>query len=180
MIRLLTCVRRRALFWPMAFAAAMLVSGAPVHGQSTDKSAEIAEIVSHVRDTGKSDNKKFVYAFFAKALALGNAEIPGVKRRGVSFGEDPRVYLFDILDRPSGTLLLMYKYDPASGTIVWRISPSGDVMSGAYITGHPAKYKPGQPVTKFSEPKFHAEWVETKDGLLRAARYKPTEDEKEK
>jgi len=164
----------------MAFAAAMLISGAPVHGQSTDKSAEIAEIVSHVRETGKSDNKKFVYAFFAKALALGNAEIPGVKRRGVSFGEDPRVYLFDILDRPSGTLLLMYKYDPASGTIVWRISPSGDVMSGAYITGHPAKYKPGQPVTKFSEPKFHAEWVETKDGLLRAARYKPTEDEKEK
>ena len=72
------------------------------------------------------------------------------------------------------------RYDPASGTIVWRINASGDVMSGAYIKGHPAKYKPGQAVTKFSEPKFHAEWVETKDGLLRAARYKATEDEKEK
>lgn len=180
MIALLKCVRRRALFWPIAIAAAMLFSGPPAFGQGPDKSAEIAEIVSHVRQTGISDNKKFVYAFLAKALGLGNAEIPGVKRRGVSFGEDPRVYLFDILDRPSGTILLMYKYDPASGTIVWRINASGDVMSGAYITGHPAKYKPGQAVTKFSEPKFHAEFVETKDGLLRAARYKPTEDEKEK
>src|ERR1043166_9529076 len=103
MIRLLTCVRRRALFWPMAFAAAMLISGAPVHGQSTDKSAEIAEIVSHVRETGKSDNKKFVYAFFAKALALGNAEIPGVNRRGVAFGDDQRVVLLDFLVRQPRT-----------------------------------------------------------------------------
>src|ERR1043166_9646504 len=135
MIRLLTCVRRRALFWPMAFAAAMLVSGAPVHGQSTDKAAEMAEIIAHVRETGKSDNKKFVYSFFAKALGLGNAEIPGVKRRGVSFGEDPRVYLFDIADRPSGTILLMYKCDPIIRWILWRMSPSGDVMSGASIPG---------------------------------------------
>jgi hypothetical protein len=170
----------QTLVWSLAAAAAMLGSGAPVYGQSTDKSTEFAAIVSYVRETGTSDSKKFVYSFFAKALGLGSAEIPGVKRRGVSFGEDPRVYLFDILDRPSGTILLMYKYDPASGTIAWRLSPSGEVMSGAYIAGHPAKYKPGQPVTKFSEPKFHAEWVETKDGLLKAARYKPAQDEKEK
>jgi len=173
-------VRRQIFLWLLIAGAAMAGGGTPVFAQSAEESAEIAEIVSHVRQTGISDNKKFVYAFFAKALGLGNAEIPGVKRRGVSFGEDPRVYLFDILDRPSGTILLMYKYDPASGTIVWRINASGDVMSGAYIKGHPAKYKPGQAVTKFSEPKFHAEWVETKDGLLRAARYKATEDEKEK
>jgi hypothetical protein len=172
-------VRRQILLWLLIAGAAMPGGGSPVYGQSTDRSAEIAEIVSHVRETGISDSKKFIYSFFAKALGLGSAEIPGVKRRGVSFGEDPRVYLFDILDRPSGTILLMYKYDPASGTIVWRINPSGDVMSGAYVTGHPAKYKPGQPVTKFSEPKFHAEFVEAKDGLLRAARYKPTEEEKQ-
>jgi hypothetical protein len=178
--RLAGFVRRQILLWLLIAGAAMPGGGAPVLAQSTDKSLEMAEIISHVRETGISDSKKFVYSFFAKALGLGNTEIPGVKRRGVSFGEDPRVYLFDIVDRPSGTILLMYKYDPASGTIVWRMSPAGDVISGAYVTGHPAKYKPGQAVTKFSEPKFHAEWVETKDGLLRAARYKPTEDEKEK
>jgi hypothetical protein len=177
MINVLRFVQSHSLLW--LFVAWTIALAAPAQSQDT-KATEMAEIISHVRATGKSDSKKFVYSFFAKALGLGNADIPGVKRRGVSFGEDPRVYLFDIADQPSGTILLMYKYDPASGTIVWRVSPAGNVTGGAYITGHPAKYKPGQPVTKFSEPKFHADFVETKDALLTAVRQKSTEGEQKK
>ena len=160
MINVLSFVRGPRLLW--LFVAWAIVLAAPAQSQGT-KATEMAEIISHVRATGKSDNKKFVYSFFAKALGLGNADIPGVKRRGVSFGEDPRVYLFDIADQPSGTILLMYKYDPASGTIVWRVNPTGNVTGGAYITGHPAKYKPGQPVTKFSESLTNVVWGICKD-----------------
>ena len=175
MINVLRFARSYILLW--FFVAWAVALAAPVQSQGM-KATEMAEIISHVRATGKSDDKKFVYSFFAKALGLGNAAIPGVKRRGVSFGEDPRVYLFDIADQPSGTILLMYKYDPASGTIVWRVNPAGNVTGGAYITGHPAKYKPGQPVTKFSDPKFHADFVETKEALFTAARQKPAEQKK--
>src|SRR5947209_18273502 len=123
-INVLSFVRGPRLLW--LFVAWAIALAAPAQSQGT-KATEMAEIISHVRATGKSDNKKFIYPFFAKALGLGNADIPGVKRRGGSFGEDPRVYLFDMADQPSGTILLMYKYDPASGTIVWRVSPAGNV-----------------------------------------------------